>query len=126
MATVIYQVLQKPIEERLIDAACIYWEVDREYFKTPWPDGLVAYRKGVIYWLIKHNTSLTLNLIGAKFGFSTHGPVARLIENIDAQKNVLKHICNDINQISHLADKLDAEFITTSVCLINNKIQKSE
>lgn len=126
MATVTYQLMQKPIEQRIIDAACIYWEVERAYFsKIGGKDESTAfYRKSIIYYLIKHNTTYSFKEIAGLFGFVSHSAVLKAVDGIEAQKKVLKQVSNDLNQILHLADKLDADFITTEVRLINNKIEK--
>ena len=122
MAKLTYQVIQKPIEERLIDAACVYWEVERPYFSQKTQDTTVVYRKSVLYYLIKTACPhFTFENLAGKFGFLSHQPVMRAVEKIEAQKNIYKQTFNDINQISHLADKLDATFITTSIELITNK-----
>lgn len=42
-------------------------------------------------------------------------------EQAEAQKNVYRDTYNDLKQISELADKLDATFITTCIVLVNNK-----
>lgn len=112
MAKIQYEVIRKPIEERIIDAACIYWDVDRTYFFQNEIDSTVTYRKGIIYYLIKQNTTYSLRFMAEKFGFKTHGPVKRLIENIEATKKIYRQTFNDINQITHLADILDADIIT--------------
>lgn len=123
MATITYQLIQKPIEERIIDAACIYWDVERSYFSQTKTDTNATYRKGIVYLLIKQNTTYTLEFMAKKFGFLSHQPVLRLIENISATKEVIKQHAADINQIQLLADKLDATFIQTEVKLINNILE---
>lgn len=120
MATVTYKVIQKSIEERIIDAACIYWNVDREYFSRKSEESTIVYRKSVLYYLIKKNTVFSYKSIAEMFGFLSHQPVMRSVENIEAQKDIYKQTFNDLKQIGQLADKLDASFITTSITLVNN------
>lgn len=123
MATIIYNVVQKSIEERIIDAACIYWNVERYYFCQKTEESTVVYRKSIVYYLIKKNTVFSYKSIAEMFGFLSHQPVMRSVENIEAQKNIYKQTFNDLKQIIELADKLDASFIATSITLINNKIE---
>lgn len=123
MATITYEVVQKPIEERIIDAACVYWNVERDYFFQNNDDRNATYRKSVIYYLIKQNTTYSYRFMANKLGFLSHQPVMRLIENLEATKEKIKQHFNDINQIQHLADKLDASFIRTEVKLVNNKLE---
>jgi chromosomal replication initiation ATPase DnaA len=123
MADITYQVLRKPIEERLIDAACIYWEVPRTYFAKNCnkADSTVVYRRRVLLYLLKSNTIYSLKELVTKFGFTSHKQVSDGVEEVEAQKNIYGQINNDINQITFLASKLDAEFVTTTVSLINKK-----
>lgn len=123
MAKITHKILQKPIEERIIDAACIYWEVEREYFFQKGGDTTVTYRKGIIYYLIKQETTYSFKFMAQKFGFLSHQPVLRLVENLESTKKIYKQHFNDLNQIRLLADKLDADYIQTEIKLINNKIE---
>lgn len=123
MAKITYEVTQKPIEERIIDAACIYWEVDRQYFFQKRSDTNVTYRKGIIYYLIKQNTTYSYAFMAEKFGFLSHQPVLRLVDNLSCTKEKIKQHLNDINQIQSLSDKLDASFITSEIRLVNNKLE---
>jgi chromosomal replication initiation ATPase DnaA len=127
MATITYQVIQKPIEERILDAACIYWELDRTYFtKTEErPESTEYYRKSIVYYLIKMNTQYSYREIANKLGYKTHMPVLRSVDMIESHKKIYKQCSSDLNQIQHLADILDADYVTTSISLVNNKIQKT-
>jgi len=66
MAEITYEVLQKPIEERIIDAACIYWDVKRAYFRQKTEESTVVYRKSVVYYLLKKNTIYSYKSIAGK------------------------------------------------------------
>lgn len=128
MATITYQIIQKPYEQRVIDAACVYWNVERGYFSkvSSKEDSTVVYRKSIVYYLIKNGTSYSFKEIANMFGFLSHAHVLKLCDGVDAQKSVLKQVNNDINQIQFLSDKLDADFISTDIKLINNKIEKTD
>lgn len=132
MAAITYQtkVLQKPVEERIIDAACIYWNVEREYFHQKDTDRNLTYRKGIIYYLIKKSTTYSFKFMAGKFGFLSHQPVKRLVDNLDSTKNIYKQHFNDMEQILALANKLNAECFTVEVKvkvnLINNQLELSE
>jgi chromosomal replication initiation ATPase DnaA len=126
MATLIYQIVKKPIDERIVDAACIYYEVDRSYFFEKTSDTTVVYKKSIVYYLLKQHTSFTFRYIAEKFGFIGHQPVMRLVDNIDAQKHVARQISNDLTQVMLIADTLDAELITTNISLVTKKKIESE
>src|ERR1700759_3271106 len=115
MSKVNYEVVRKPIEERLIDAACIYWEVEREYFSQKCEQSTIVYRKSVLYYLLKKNTVFSYKSIAEMFGFLSHQPVMRSVENIEAQQGVYKQTKDDLAQISLLAEKLDYKLITVGI-----------
>lgn len=125
MAEITYQLIKKPIEERLLDAACIYWNVTRQYFAKPEnkKETTTVYRRRVVCYLLKQNTIYSYREIATKFGFLSTSRIQEGVEEIDARKDIYKQICDDINQISYLADKLDADFITSSISLENKKIK---
>lgn len=124
MPTITYQVLQKPIEERIIDAACIYWNVERNYFCIKTEKSTIVYRKSIVYYLIKRNTIYSYKSIAQMFGFLSHQPVIRSVENIESQQFIYKQTFNDLKQIMQLAGKLNASFITTSITLGNDPINQ--
>ena len=124
MADITYNVIRKPIEERIIDAACIYWEVPRTYFaKTTFKnESTVVYRRRVVCYLLKQNTIYSFKGIASKFGFLSTSRVIEGVEKIEVHKRIYRQTCEDINQIQFLADKLDADFITTTIFLKNKII----
>jgi len=124
MAKVMYQIVKKPLDERIIDAACIYWNVDRTYFaqKGGRDESTVFYRKSVIYYLIKQHTVYSLSEMARRFGYFGHAAVRRSIDLIEAHKNIYKQVNSDLNQILHLADKLDAEFIEREIVIENRPV----
>jgi chromosomal replication initiation ATPase DnaA len=124
MPEITYQILQKPIEERILDAASIYWDVPRTYFaKTKFKDETtIVYRRRVVFSLLKQNTVYSFKEIASKFGFLSTSRVIEGVEEIEVQKRIYRQICEDINQIQFLADKLDCDFITTTIQLSQKNI----
>lgn len=127
MAEVTYQVVRKPIEERLLDAACIYWDVNRQYFskRTVKTERKCVYRSRIVQYLIHQNTIYSYAEIATKFGFLSTSRIQDGIEEIEARKHIYKQVNEDLNQISYLADKLDASVITSSIKLENKQINNA-
>lgn len=117
MPNITFKIVQKPIEERLIDAACIYWDVEREYFHQKKEESEIIYRKGIVYYLIKNNTLYSYRYIANLFGFASHQPVMRLINNIESSKDIYRQTKLDLSTISQIAQTLNAEIVTTLVKL---------
>jgi chromosomal replication initiation ATPase DnaA len=124
MSQITFETLKKPIEERLIDAACIYYDVDREYFfnKNKREDSTVMQRKGIVYYLLRERTSMSFKQIAEKFGFVGHQPALRIVDNISSTKNIYKQLLNDLTEIERIASTLEAELITVDIKLTNKKI----
>jgi chromosomal replication initiation ATPase DnaA len=122
MAEIIFETVKKPLEERIIDAGCIYWNVPRDYFfQKSGSYTEMKYRRSIVMYILKNNTQLSGELIAKKFGLSDHRNIARVIENIEFQKDSLPQVYTDITQIILLADKLGAKFLTVAMSLDNLK-----
>ncbi|RAJ00459.1 DnaA-like protein [Chitinophaga skermanii] len=117
MALITFQTATKPLEERLIDAACIYWDIDRATLFQKTEQALAVYRKGVVYYLIRNSTTLSYREIANLFGFRGHQPVMRLIDNIDANRRVIRQTACDIKEIESIAGKLESQIICCDVKL---------
>lgn len=107
----------KPIKTIIIEAACKYWEVEPSYFENKTGERLVVYRKSVVYYLIKQNTEDSLRCIAQLFGFTSHQPVKRLIDNLESTKEVYAEHKRDIMNIQKMVVELmkdypkEAEFL---------------
>ncbi|MCG2614887.1 hypothetical protein LZZ85_11365 [Terrimonas sp. NA20] len=122
MAKVAFDLIQKPIEQRIIDAASIYWGVDRsEFFKKF--DREITYQRSLIYYLIKTNTEFGYRIIGTLFEVKSHQNILRLVENVECTKDTLPQIKRDLNQIMNIANMLDASSVVYEIELVNNKLK---
>ena len=128
MPEITYEVLKKPIEERLIDAACLYWDVDRDFFRKDKKDtdytGMVR-KKYILFYLLKTNTAYSDQEISDKFGFLSRCSIRRGVETVEAQKDIYRQTLNDIEAIKNIANNLDASFVVVNVNLVNNIVLKN-
>lgn len=123
MAEISYQVYQKPIEQRLIDAACIYWEIPRSALMVNSKVEYAYIKRSIVCYLIENNTTMNKKEIGKLFGLASHSNVVKAVETIDLLKNRDRQIRDALNQIQYISGTLDAEFITISASLVNKKLQ---
>jgi len=119
MADVVYGILQKPLVERLVDAACIYWEVGPEYFRGKGhgrqKDG-GSERRWTLYYLLREDAVMDMGVIGTQFGISKQG-VSQGIEAITFRKGNSSSIRRDIENIRKIAGALEAKVIVVNVKL---------
>lgn len=99
--------MYRPIEDRIIEAACNYWNVERSYFENKNVDGILSYRKSIVYYLLKEHTGYSLKLIARMFGFQSHQPVKRLIEILDSSKDVYPEQRRDLANVFDMAEKMN-------------------
>lgn len=123
MPVITFQIIQKPLEERLIDAACVYWNVEREYFSRNDRRDEIVYRRDLLHYLLKTKTNYSPKEIADRFKFKSRCTVIRGIELIEARRNIYRHIANDIAQVENLAAKLAASFISTTIILVNDQVK---
>lgn len=117
MAEIVYQVLRKPIEQRLIEAGCVYWDKPRTSFYGESISKDSVHHRHILYYLIHINTNMGHRAIGAMFGVASQGSVHKAIYAIDSQKDVTRSIREAINEIQHIAGRLDATFLTSDITL---------
>lgn len=115
----------KPFEQRIIDAACIYWDVPVEYFIKCGLKGScqAVYRRRVLFYLTKENTMYGIKDIGRKYSVS-YTQVYKGILEIESQKAVYRQVAEDVREIRNLAYNLEADYVTQIVCLKKMKRRK--
>lgn len=115
--------MQKPIEQRIIDAACIYWDLDCDFFhykgesggarrkgRTKNSSSAASYKKSIVYYLLKEKTAYSYPELARIFNYISHMPVIRSVETIACQKDIYKQIKTDLSSIEAIADNLAARF----------------
>lgn len=136
MAVINFQLMQKPVEQRIIDAACIYWDLDPDYFvykgdheerkrkgRTKNSSSAFAYRKNIVYYLIKTKTGYSYPELAAMFNYVGHQPVIRGVDTVSTLKGIYKQIKDDISEIEKIADNLAASFDVVSVNISLKNLQ---
>ena len=116
-----YGVVKKPLEVRLLEAACIYWNVDMEYLKQKSDKQVIVYRRKLLYYLIRKETALSLRDVSDLFDFANSEPVRKAVEEIETTKNIYRAISSDLDQLLKIANNLDAQIITMQVELHTTK-----
>jgi chromosomal replication initiation ATPase DnaA len=116
MSEVKYAVLQKPLLERILDAACIYWEFERESIAQKAMVRENAEKFHILYYILRYEADASIASIGRMFS-KERSSVFEAIENINVRKNVSLTIAHTIRDILALASNLDAEMITVTVQL---------
>lgn len=110
-----YKVVKKPLEERLLDAACIYWGKPRDFFK----DRGARKQKDVIKWHILFYLMITDNALGLRDLSSEYGisksAIGEIMRKMEFQKGIYRTVADDIKAVRQIADNLDAEMITVGV-----------
>jgi len=109
MATIIYQLEKKSLDELLIHAACCKWEVSAEFFNNKesrrgGKDKNTDKRR-MLYWLLWTDCQMTFSAIAERFNYQKSS-MQDGIEKIDFMKGVYPSIANDIANIREIAGKL--------------------
>jgi chromosomal replication initiation ATPase DnaA len=115
MPSIQFELVKKPLEKRLLEAACIYWNVDEDYLKQKCDKQIIVYRRKLLYYLLKTYTSLSLRNIAELFEFANSEPIRQAANEIDTTKGIYPSINRDLKELQRIADKLDAQIITMQV-----------
>jgi chromosomal replication initiation ATPase DnaA len=111
-----YQVIQKPLHERIIDATCIFFKIeDKEKFKGE----LIQERKicdvtkerQILMYLLSREAELTLSEIAKMFDRSKSN-VSRDIEVVESSINIYRTTKEQIAAILGITVTLDYKMVT--------------
>ena len=115
MAKITYEALQKPLEQRLEDAACIYFEVERSFF-TLKGKGKETEKRYTLYHILKEDCSMSTNELAERYecGWTTMnealGVISFRIKNC-------REIAVNAQKIRQIAANLDAKLVVMEVRL---------
>jgi len=104
-------IVLKPMMEKIIMAACTYFNIDESELLNSQAWNVVYYKKLCMY-LIKEHVIISNFKIARRLGLKTHSTVAKHIDDIEAQKNIYSHFMNDLQKIMQIANNLDVQFTT--------------
>lgn len=115
MADIKFNVLQKPIEERLVNAGCIYWEVAEDFFKIKKKNGDTE-KRHVLFYLLHIEGGMSKGDIAAMFSLH-RSSIDDAVDNIAVRQKIHPHIARMINNILAIAANLQVEMISTDIKL---------
>lgn len=113
---IIYSVIQKPLVERLEDAACIYWSVDAEFFRQKNRDELSTNKRHILFYLLRMDAGINAYNIAARYGYR-QASINESVEIIDFRRSNSRSIADDMKNIREIAAKLEARIIQVDVKL---------
>lgn len=125
MAEVEFQYLQKPLDKRLLDAACIYYDVPPEFFKTKRGTEGDVLKKQVFIYLLHTEGQISYNDIKTDYGFGK-STISQSIEKIAAQKNVYRTLNEQIENIKNIAGILQCNLIIKAEIQLQNIQDKND
>jgi chromosomal replication initiation ATPase DnaA len=100
-------VISKPMTERIIRAACAYFDISEEQLTERSNETTIVYRRNLVMYLIKDNVvNISQARIGHRLGLIGHSTVSRAIDTIAAQKNIYAQTKHDLNSILEIANNL--------------------
>lgn len=114
-----YNVVRKPLAERLELAACIYWELEPSFFKS---DGKRDYSRensecrNILFYLLKEDAELAYKDIARLYGFSVSS-IWEGADKIGTTQWIYRKIAESIKSIRAIAGNLDARIVTVAVAI---------
>lgn len=117
MAKIELETVQKPLEERILDAACIFWEVSRELFKMKSKD-TDTQKRHILFYMLKEYAELQPTAIAAQFGLHKSS-VYEAIETISSTKTIYPTIARSIKEILKIAETLQSQLVVVDIKLQN-------
>lgn len=97
--------ITKPLLERIIKAACLYWDITEDELINGKANDQ-KYCKHVCWYLIKENVNISDHRIGQRFNNEKHSTVLRAIDKIRTQKKIYAQTLHDIRKVMDIANTL--------------------
>ena len=116
MAKVVFSVLQKPLVERIVDAACIYFNVEQSFFKEKLHDEESTNRRHILFYLLKEDAGMGYRAISSMFGYSKSS-ITEGIELMDFRRGNSRPISEHMRHIRTIATNLEAKIVVMDVKL---------
>lgn len=92
-----------PVQDRIINATCSYFNVSEPELLRVSIDRDVAYRKRVACFLLRENTRMSFRSISERLNYRNKQSAFKGAEQIDVHKNIYKQVANDVKEISRIA-----------------------
>jgi chromosomal replication initiation ATPase DnaA len=99
-------VISKPMIERIIRAACAYFDITEDELKQKSQCDDVVYRRKLCYYLIRQEVIISNARIAQRFGYKDADWVSKSIEEIEARKGIFPQISRDLTAILQIANNL--------------------
>lgn len=99
-------VISKPLMERIIRAACAYWEITEEQLLEKSTETFIAYRRKICFYLIKTHVMLSYARIAVRFGLKDPWNISCAVDEIDSTKNIYPQTTRDIEAVLQIANNL--------------------
>lgn len=116
MPQLVFEVIRKPLETRIREAACVYWDVEPDFFRTKdkTPDN--AQRRHILFYLLVRIAEENITEVAKQFGIA-YPSVFEAVEKIEVRKDVYRKVSEAIKQIQLIAESLDARLVTVGITL---------
>lgn len=109
--------MQKKLSERLIDAACIFFDVQEDYFKQKTREA--SDKKAILFFLLNKEGEVSLNEISRLFDHAKSS-VFESVEKIETQRNIYRTVSEQIKAIIKIAGNLNAKMICVDMKIITD------
>jgi DNA-binding transcriptional regulator LsrR (DeoR family) len=93
---------EKPMDRRLEEAACQYWEVSLSFFRLRSRKTRDANKRAILFWLLYNEVNMNYEEIADRYELSRVAVRAAVIK-IDFQKDIFTNISRDAENIKKMA-----------------------
>lgn len=114
-----YSVNPKSYCDRLISAACIYWDMEPEYFFKESDDEMCVYRRGLLCYILNRDAFFGYETISSFFHFRRLSTCSYYVSLIEDQMPFTQSVSKDIYHLVHLTDRLNVSIISVPIIYIS-------
>lgn len=95
----------KPLQELIIDATCLYYELTREELFSKCRQQTLVDKRHICIYIIKQETNLSDYLLAQSLQYS-RSSIQNAIEKVEGERSVYRQVATEISDILAIVDKL--------------------
>jgi len=95
----------KPIQELIIDATCIYYEVSREELFSKSRLQTLVSKRHICFYIIKRETNLSDYLLAQSLHYS-RSSIQNAVDKVEGEKDIYKQVSAEIEDIMSIVGSL--------------------
>ena len=96
----------RPMYERILEATCKYYDVTEQELTDSSRNTEAMHRRKILITLTRQHTGMSYKRIAKKIGLKAHNWVMTMVQEVESQQFIYRHISDDMKNVMLIVDSL--------------------